>query len=74
MLKTQKAITPAGDFAAWRGLGFDSNSIIADPLFIDPEKGNFNLAPNSPILRLGFKPIPVELIGPGGFDPDKYKM
>ena len=36
----------------------DRNSIVADPLFVDPENGNFDLAPGSPAFDLGFQPIP----------------
>ena len=38
--------------------GMDRHSIIADPLFADPDVGDFNLNPKSPAFNLGFKPIP----------------
>ena len=41
----------------WKARGMDANSIVADPLFVNPEKGDFRLKPNSPALKLGFKPI-----------------
>jgi hypothetical protein len=51
-------IKPAGlSFEQWREMGRDKNSIIADPLFADPEKFDFTLNPNSPALKLGFKPF-----------------
>ena len=43
----------------WRAKGMDKNSLIADPLFIAPEKGDFRLKPNSPALKLRFKPLTV---------------
>ena len=52
-----------GTFADWRKLGFDEHSVIADPLFVDPEGGDFRLRPESPALKLGFRPIEVERIG-----------
>ena len=51
-------IKPAGlTFEQWQKMGHDKNSIIADPLFADPDKYDFRLAPNSPALELGFKPF-----------------
>ena len=51
-------IKPAGmSLEQWRELGRDKNSIIADPLFVDPERHNFRLDPNSPAIELGFKPF-----------------
>ena len=43
--------------------GRDKNSIIADPLFVDPKKGDFRLKPNSPALELGFKPFDYSKAG-----------
>jgi parallel beta-helix repeat protein len=45
-----------GALERWRARGHDMNSIIADPLFIAPEKGDFRLKENSPALSRGFKP------------------
>mgnify|MGYP002637051392 CR=1 FL=1 len=50
-------------FDKWRAAGFDRNSIVADPLFVDPANGDFRLKPQSPAWKLGFKPIPFEKIG-----------
>ncbi len=49
---------------SWQAQGMDRHSIVADPLFVAPEKDDYRLQPNSPALKLGFKPIPVEDIGP----------
>ncbi len=57
-------ITPEGKYSSWLSAGFDSNSIIADPMFISQE--GFQLKEDSPALKMGFKPIKVELIGPNG--------
>ena len=48
----------------WRNQGFDTNSSVADPMFVDPENDDYRLKPESPAFKLGFKPIPVEKIGP----------
>lgn len=38
---------------------FDTHSIVADPLFVDPSHGDYSLDPASPaITKLGFVPIP----------------
>jgi len=47
----------------WRQRGHDVHSIIADPLFVAPEKFDFRLRPNSPALELGFKPIDIRTVG-----------
>lgn len=53
-------------FESWRRMGFDSHSVFGDPKFIDPANDDFSLAPDSPALALGFKPIDV---GPMGLLP-----
>ncbi len=54
---------PDESLAKWQELGFDTHSVVADPLFVDPENGDFRLQPDSPAFALGFKPIPIEQIG-----------
>lgn len=43
----------------WQRQGMDESSFIADPLFADPDRGDFTLDPASPAFALGF--IPFEL-------------
>ena len=50
-----------GSWEAWREAGHDANSIIADPLFVNPAKDDYRLKPNSPAFKLGFT----------AFDPSK---
>ena len=44
-------------FADWQKTGLDTHSVVADPKFADPDKLDFTLAPDSPALKLGFKPF-----------------
>lgn len=71
LLDENLKITPEGSFSAWQGLGFDKNSIIADPMLTSDEKPE--LKDSSPALKIGFNPIDLEKIGLKGFDKSKYK-
>lgn len=46
-----------------KGKGLDANSIVADPMFVDPEHGDFRLKPESPALKLGFRSIDLSTVG-----------
>jgi len=46
-----------GTLDQWRARGHDTNSLIADPLFVAPQKADFRLKKNSPALKRGFKPL-----------------
>ncbi len=41
----------------------DQHSIIADPLFVAPEKDDFRLKEDSPAMKLGFKPFDASQAG-----------
>jgi hypothetical protein len=43
------------DLEGWRALGFDRNSVFADPMFVDPSKNDYRVKPESPALKVGFK-------------------
>jgi hypothetical protein len=53
-----------GTFEDWKARGHDQNSMVADPLFRNPQEGDFTLAANSPALELGFEPFDVSMAGP----------
>jgi hypothetical protein len=50
-------------FEQWQASGQDTNSLMADPLFVDPAKGDFRLKDGSPAEKIGFKPIDIAAIG-----------
>ena len=63
----EKPVTPEGNFAQWQEAGYDRNSLVADPIFANPTADDYQLKPESPALKLGFKPIPLDKIGPKGY-------
>lgn len=48
----------------WQKRGHDQNSVIANPKFLNPGNYDFRLDPDSPALKLGFKPIDLSTVGP----------
>ncbi|NCO42726.1 MAG: hypothetical protein GW892_28975 [Armatimonadetes bacterium] len=61
---TLQEATAMDEWEAWQNKGLDQHSAIADPRFVDPAKDDYRLKPDSPALALGFKPLPVDQIGP----------
>ena len=66
--KFELTLAPGGrkllSWDEWRTTGKDEHSVLADPLFVDPASHDYRLKPESPALKLGFKQIPFEKIGP----------
>lgn len=52
------------EWESWKQTGFDRNSIVADPMFVDPAHDDYRLKPDSPAAKIGFQLIPIERIGP----------
>ena len=46
-----------------QGDGVDANSQSVDPMFVDPEKGDFRFKPGSPALEMGIIPFDVSMVG-----------
>ena len=49
---------------AWQPPAIDRGSLVADPLFVDPQRFDFRLRPESPAFQLGFQPIDLSTVGP----------
>ncbi|TWU56302.1 right-handed parallel beta-helix repeat-containing protein [Rubripirellula reticaptiva] len=43
--------------------GVDAHSLAVDPMFVDPENGDFRFKPDSLALKLGFVPIDLSKVG-----------
>ncbi|BDI32421.1 hypothetical protein CCAX7_44720 [Capsulimonas corticalis] len=54
-------------FADWQKSEHDTHSLLADPLFANPQKEDFRLSPSSPAISLGIQPI--DLVGVGAAKP-----
>lgn len=44
-------------------VGWDANSIVGDPMFVNPEKGDFRVKAGSPAFEVGFKNFPMDQFG-----------
>ena len=51
-------------FAEWRAAGRDTDSIIADPLFVNASNFDFRLRQESPALKMRFQQIDMTGVGP----------
>ena len=55
--------TSHGDRLRFAANGADEHSLVADPLFVDPAKGDYRVKPGSPALALGFKNFAMDRFG-----------
>lgn len=44
-------------------LGWDANSVLGNPMYVDPANGDFRVKEESPALKLGFKNFPMDQFG-----------
>ncbi len=54
-----------------QGDGVDANSRATDPMFVDPENGDFRFKPGSPALEMGIVPIDLSQIGLRQNEPER---
>ena len=55
-------------FAEWQKSGRDKHSIIADPLFVNPQQFDFRFKNTSVAKKIGFKPFDYSKAGVYGND------
>ncbi|WP_179338488.1 chitobiase/beta-hexosaminidase C-terminal domain-containing protein [Winogradskyella ludwigii] len=56
-------MSPNQKMEAWNKEGYDLNSVSANPNFVDPINGNYQVKENSPALKTGFKNFPMDQFG-----------
>ena len=68
------------DLKAWQNEGYDLDTYIGDPYFVDPMNGNYKVKDHSPVLKQGFVNFPMDEFGhkmtrilPFGGDFEKEK-
>ena len=62
---TQGAQTDTWNLPWWQSnYGFDQQSLVADPLFVNDAAGAYRLAANSPARALGFQQFDLSGVGP----------
>jgi len=47
----------------WQAMGYDRNSVFADPMFVDPDNDDYRVKPESPALELGFENFAMDQFG-----------
>lgn len=52
--------------AEWQELGHDRHSVVADPGFADPGKGDFGFEQGSPVARIDFNSLDLSTAGVSG--------
>jgi hypothetical protein len=55
--------TSEGDRLKFADKGCDAHSLVGDPLFVDPAKGDYRVRDGSPALALGFQNFPMDQFG-----------
>lgn len=62
-VNSPKTSDSATNRPAWIGTGREKGSVVANPLFVDPARGDFRLRPGSPAAKVGFVPFDYSSVG-----------
>jgi hypothetical protein len=57
----------------WQAQGYDQHSLYADPLFVDQDRGDYRVKPESQAVKLGFKNIDLHGVGLLPDFPNQYR-
>jgi hypothetical protein len=57
--------------ADWQARGYDTRSLVADPLFVDASKDDYRLKPESPAYKVGFQDINAQIARIGVYRSDE---
>lgn len=58
---------PSEPLAQWQAQGHDAGSLVADPKFVNANKDDYRLQPNSPAYQIGFKDINADIAKIGAY-------
>lgn len=56
-------VANAADRDRYARFDWDRHSVVGDPLFVDPARGDFRVRDHSPALALGFRNFPMDQFG-----------
>ena len=61
-----KAPVPYVVDSIWQAEGNDTEGCVVDPLFVNAERRDFHLKPESPVAKAGFRPFDIDAAGVRG--------
>ena len=62
-VNTHRFLAADLDWEQWCGVGHDRHSVFADPLFVAPLHGDFQVKESSSALKIGFENFPMDQFG-----------
>lgn len=72
VLERESAVRRDIELDEWQAMGFDRNSLFADPMFVDPANDNYEVRPGSPALAVGFRNFEMRTWGLTHAFPDVW--